>query len=86
MLRHLFTSVSEHGFGREDIGVSTEVLTSVKLFRGYVQFSKEEIIELKKMFRGLSRGLLITELLFMRGRLKYFDRSDLDDFAVLSEN
>ena len=76
-------SKNRPGFGRDSISVDTSVLTSLKLFRGYVHFSLDERKNLTAMFETIQARGFLQNLLSIRGRLRYFDRSDLDDFSTV---
>ena len=72
---------SGKALGNDDIAIGPDVLTSVKLFRGYVQFTKQQTAFLSDMFQSVHARPIILSLLALRHRTRYFDRSDLDDFA-----
>ena len=62
--------------------VSAEVMATLKLFRGWVEYTPEEQEVLKNMFQDLKRPHdTVQELLFMRSRLGHFERSHLDEVA-----
>jgi hypothetical protein len=71
-------------FGNErSIPVPGHILSCIKLFRGYVDFTQDEFQALSTMFRKVSsRRSTIKELLSMRSRLTYFDRSQLEKFSL----
>jgi Protein of unknown function (DUF3645) len=75
---------SHESFGNERvIPIPAQILTCLKLFRGYVDFAQPEFSALVKMFRKVPcRRRTIEELLFMRSRLTYFDRSALEKFSL----
>jgi hypothetical protein len=74
----------QRGFGKDSSkSLDTSVLVSLKLFRGYVHFSQEEREVLAGMFESVQARSLIQNILSIRGRLRYFDRSDLDDFSSI---
>jgi hypothetical protein len=85
VLKHLSTSTSmpnQRGFGKEIFQIPSDVLVSIKLFRGYVDYPESEKEMLAAMFRKVtSPRKTIEELLFARNRLSFFDCSDLDNFA-----
>jgi hypothetical protein len=83
VLRHLSLSVrSGLGFGNETIEIPANVMPSIKLFRGYVDYSEQELTALSGMFKKVvSPRSTVEELLFMRNRLTYFEQSDLDGFS-----
>jgi hypothetical protein len=85
-IQHLFTTTTGTGFGYDQRVIPVDILASIKLFRGSVKFTKDEMKELQKMFLSLSPRAVIQELLFMRDRLSFFERSDLDDFATLFDS
>lgn len=79
ILQHLFTANVGQGFGGDSVVIPDEVLTSLKLFRGYVKFSEPQKEILSKVLRHVPEShLVVQELLNMRGRLSYFHRSDLE--------
>jgi hypothetical protein len=81
-LHQLSLSILAKGLGKDSEKIPDESLTAVKLFRGYVRFSSKETEFLSKMFRSVVHARsLIQQLLFMRDRIRYFDRSDLDGFS-----
>lgn len=79
VLQHLCTSGYVEGFGCDSMAVPPQVLTFIKLFRGYVQYSTEEKALLEKVLGRIPRSHeVIQQLLSMRSRLGHFDRSDLE--------
>lgn len=81
-LQQLRLVISGTGFGGDDVQLSDKVRTAAKLFRGYVHFSVAEKDVLSQMFRGTqSPRKLIQELLSMRDRTRFLDRSELDYFS-----
>lgn len=67
-------------FAFEQYRPSTEVLTSLKLFCGIVDYKEEEKVVLKKMFQNvLTPRTTIEALLMKRHRLPHLERSDLED-------
>lgn len=67
--------------------VSVEVMTTLKLFRGYVDFSNDEKKELEQMLQDVKRPHdKMQELLYMRSRDGYFERSDLDNVSYSVSN
>jgi hypothetical protein len=83
ILQHLFTSVGGHGFGRDSVTIPDEVLTLVKLFRGYVQYSEpQKKVLVAKLRRVPQAHLVVQELLCMRSRLGFFNRSDLENSCL----
>jgi hypothetical protein len=70
------------GFGREDQFIGQEALTSAKLFRGYVQFTEGQREILSVLFEKGHVRTAIQNLLAVRDRTRYFDRSDLDGFSL----
>lgn len=81
-LQHLCLAVSGRGFGRDIVQIPVQARTRVKLLRGYVQFSSEEKEVLVEMFRGTHARPLIDSLLSLRSRTRFFERSDLNEFAL----
>lgn len=84
VLHQLPLVIRQTGFGSESATkIPVNVRTSVKLFRGYVNFDEQEEDVLKDMFRAApSRQDVIRELLMYRGRIRFFERSSLDDFST----
>jgi hypothetical protein len=83
ILQHLFTSVTGQGFGRDSVTIPNEVLTLVKLFRGYVQYSEQQKkVLVAKLRRVPQTHLVVQELLCMRSRLGFFNRSDLENSCL----
>jgi hypothetical protein len=76
-------SKNQLGFGRDFVSPDSSVLTSLKLFRGYVHFSRDELRTLTAMFETVQARSFIQNLLSIRGRLRFFDRSDLDGFSTI---
>jgi hypothetical protein len=84
-LQHLCTVVNSKnqlGFGRDCGSLDPSVLTSLELFRGYVHFSRDELKTPTAMFETVQAQSFIQNLLSIQGRLRFFDRSDLDDFST----
>jgi hypothetical protein len=78
-LQHLFTLVSEEGCGRDQVSTTNENMAFTKLFRGHVQFTELEQKVLGEALRNVDESnLVVQELLGMRGRLSFYDRSDLE--------
>ncbi len=76
------TTNAGQGFGRVSVAISDEVLTLVKLFRGYVQYSEQQKRSLVETLRRVPQShLVVQELLCMRSRLGFFSRSDLEDIS-----
>ena len=73
--------ISEKGMGNDDKEINVNVRTSVNLFRGSVQYSESEMSVLVDMFKSIRARPVLQSLLAIRGRTRYFDRSDLDDFS-----
>lgn len=72
---------------KRTLPVSAEVMASLKLFRGLVDYTDEEKIALCDMLRNVERPHdKVQELLFIRNRLGHFERSDLDDVSYLVGN
>lgn len=70
---------SQKTFGLTLHSVSVEVLTSIKLFCGMVDYTTEEKQVLSSMFRNVPRVRLTVErLLEKRHRLLHLERSDLE--------
>lgn len=83
ILHHLCMAVHETAFGK-DAGtcIPVKIQTTVKLFRGHVQFSLREKRALAIMFQSTPHARqLIENFLFIRSRTRFFERSDLDVFA-----
>jgi hypothetical protein len=78
---HLCMIDSGKGFGKERVVGSQKALTSVKLFRGCVQYSELQRDMLSGMFPEVHVRTAVQYLLAMRDRTRYFDRSDLDEFS-----
>ena len=81
---NIFFSLNKGGLSLDNrtLPVSVEVMTSLKLFRGWVDYTDEEKIVLSDMLEGLERPHdKVQELLFMRNRLGHFERSDLDEVS-----
>ncbi|KAL3903099.1 MAG: hypothetical protein SGILL_010573, partial [Bacillariaceae sp.] len=69
-------------FGYAEDTIPVEVLTSIKLFCGMVDYSQEEKKILKRMLQDLLKPrLTIEKLLMKRQKLWYFERSDLEAFC-----
>jgi hypothetical protein len=84
ILQHLFTTNVGRCFGKESLAIPDEVLTFVKLFRGYVQYSEPQREVLSKILRRVPESyLVVQELLCMRGRLGFFNRSDLEAISSM---
>jgi hypothetical protein len=67
---------------RNRLPVSTEVSTTLKLFRGAVNYTDAEKTVLRQMLSDLPRPHdKMQELLFIRNRLGHFERSDLDEVS-----
>ena len=89
-LQHLSVMASlkpymKDGLGGGDMNIKVEpnVLTSIKLFRGYVHYTEAECEYIRDvMFRSIptSARKEIRNLLSCRGRSRHFERSDLDDY------
>lgn len=84
ILQHLSMVVSNQGIGKDSLNkLPTDVLTSLKLFRGYVDYgSNEEQNALAKLFNKPNVRSAIQHLLIIRERLRFLDRSDLDIFSL----
>ncbi len=68
-------------FAFEKYRVPFEVLTSLKLFCGIVDYTQKEKAVLKKMLEDVLQPRRTIELLLMkRHRLPHFERSDLESF------
>ena len=82
-LCHLSMVMRNTGIGR-DISptVPVDVLTSAKLFQGHVAFEDTEVTYLEKIFEGMASRPRILEILQLRNRLRYFERSSLDYFSI----
>lgn len=85
-LHHLSLANEKTVLGNARAQVPMEVLTSMKLFRGYVDFSLKERRQLERHFQGLNSRPLIRKILTMRGRLRFLERSDLDIFSSDSDD
>jgi hypothetical protein len=82
ILQHVSTANAGQGFGRDSITIPDEVLTLVKLFRGYVQYSERQQQVLAETLRHVPEAhLIVQELLHMRSRLGCFRRSDLENIS-----
>lgn len=81
VFHNLGLAIAGRGFGADDVAMSNGTRTSVKLFRGFVDFSKEEQKALSNMFQLLPPRPLVLKLLEIRGRQQFFERSDLDKFS-----
>jgi hypothetical protein len=83
ILQHVSTANAGQGFGRDSIAIAPdEVLTLVKLFRGYVQYSEQQQQVLVETLRRVPEAhLIVQELLHMRSRLGFFSRSDLENIS-----
>uniref|UniRef100_A0A7S2XKU8 Uncharacterized protein n=1 Tax=Attheya septentrionalis TaxID=420275 RepID=A0A7S2XKU8_9STRA len=79
---HLCMIDSGKGFGREAQSIGQEAPTSAKLFRGYVQFTEAQREILSGMFEKVHVRTAVQNLLALRDRTRYFDRSDLDGFSL----
>jgi hypothetical protein len=79
---HLCMIDSGKGFGREEHFIGQEALTSAKLFRGYVQFTDAQKQILSGMLEKVRVRTAVQNLLALRDRTRYFDRSDLDGFSL----
>ncbi|CAB9529821.1 Protein of unknown function (DUF3645) [Seminavis robusta] len=80
-LQHLTLASRRIWLGGDEVN-SPSILTktSAKLFRGYVNFPEDEKQVMNKLFvKGHTRSSII-KLLELRHRVRYLDRSDLDDF------
>jgi Protein of unknown function (DUF3638)/Protein of unknown function (DUF3645) len=83
VLQHLALSCVSEGLGQDDYSLSHDVLSFVKLFRGYVHYTENQRRILVAAFRRiLDCRLVLQRLLQMRGRLAFLDRSDIDDIAT----
>lgn len=83
-IEHLYVVASPtcQGFSRSKAYVLPEVLTSIKLFRGYVNFSESERETLRDMLSGVSEQQdVLRALLSIRHRGSLFERSDLDKIS-----
>eukprot|EP00977_Amphora_coffeiformis_P029240 scaffold39593_cov176-Amphora_coffeaeformis.AAC.2 len=68
--------------GSPKTDVSVGVMTTLKLFRGYVTFTPQEKVVLAHMLRDLDKPYdTVQDLLSFRGRLGYFQQSDLDEVS-----
>jgi hypothetical protein len=86
-LRHLFLADDRVGFGRgDDDKLPPKVLASVKLFRGHVGFfsssddnDRQQMDHVREAFGHIPEPRAVAlDLLHMRHRLGYYDRSDLE--------
>jgi len=69
-------------FAFETYEISVEVLTSIKLFCGMVDYSDEDKQVMSKMFATVSKPRSVVETWLMkRQHLPHFDRSDLEEFC-----
>jgi len=60
-------------------------MASMKLFRGCSAFLPAEKYHLRVVFKGLQAASLAREILSMRERIRFFERSDLESFALENE-
>ncbi|CAB9516872.1 Protein of unknown function (DUF3645) [Seminavis robusta] len=81
-LCHLPLVVSKISLGCDEVTLSTEVRTAAKLFRGYVNYDAEEKKALKSMFVKAEVRATVLELLQLRHRLRFLERSDLDVLSL----
>jgi hypothetical protein len=64
------------------IAIPDELLPLVKLFRGHVQYSEQQKKVLVETLRGVPESyLVVQELLYMRSRLGFFSRSDIENIS-----
>jgi hypothetical protein len=83
-LRHLFLADTSAGFGHDNEKLPHKLLASVKLFRGYVEFSPDQIDHVRAAFRKTKEPRAAAlDLLHMRNRLGHYDRSDLEDASTV---
>lgn len=84
-LGHLTLAASGIRLSSDEVSLPADVRASAKLFRGCVNFEEDEKPELETLFAGVTaRKDAILELLHLRNRSGYFERSDLDVFAQTS--
>ena len=81
-LHHLCLIETGGGFGKEIHRPTESALTSMKLFRGNVEYSFSQKQVLSDIFQSVERRREVIQLLLsVRDRSRYLDRSDLDDFS-----
>ena len=85
---HLSLTTKGLGLGGHQEQIDPKVFVSIKLFRGYVDYSDEEKAILEDMLFDLPNPeSTVEELLNMRNRLGLFERSDLESVTYrLSTN
>mmetsp|Transcript_14460 Transcript_14460/g.35020 ORF Transcript_14460/g.35020 Transcript_14460/m.35020 type:complete len:2021 (-) Transcript_14460:63-6125(-) len=77
-ISRVFKSSQQH-FGHTYYNIPVDALTSIKLFCGIVDYTKEEQAELKKILANVGRVRNAVETLLMkRHQLVQFERSDLE--------
>ncbi|CAB9519066.1 Protein of unknown function (DUF3645) [Seminavis robusta] len=85
-LGHLALASRKIWLGGDEMMLRNNVftMTSAKVFRGYVNFEEDEQKVLGKLFvKGKARSS-IAMLLELRHRIRFLERSDLDEFALLA--
>jgi hypothetical protein len=82
-LRHLSLAESGRGFGKEIHVFDDEVLATVKLFRGYVQYTETQRKFLASKLKKIDEALLfVLQLLQVRDRQSFLERSDLHEITL----
>ena len=82
-LGHLTLANAGIWLGGDKVTLSVDVLTSAKLFAGQVQFGGAQTTKLNDLFaKTPAPRPAILELLGLRHRLRFLERSDLDVFSL----
>jgi Protein of unknown function (DUF3638)/Protein of unknown function (DUF3645) len=82
-LGHLALASNKVWLAGDQVDLPALVRASAKLFRGYVNFEEDEKAMFPKLFRQCQPRSSILKVLELRHRVRFLDRSDLDEFSFL---